>query len=469
MKRLRGEITVFLTCMIFIFLGFFAVLIEGIRVQNAKASGERALNLGLSSAFTKYYSPLWEEYHLFGRAKEGLEEDVKNYLIPEYGLLLKELEVEEIVWGIDYEGKIFLHQVQAYEKYQIVKEAFHKGFSESFTKAAEEVAGEYSQDAATGESVAPPENLEEIEEGREERRKMKGLKELWSRNILEMVLDNPSKVSKKKLSGGPAVGEGRYSLSSTSPQKNLSQVKQFLREQVAEQAELLYYQEHFKSYCKKSISFQKEESLLDYELEYLLEGKGSDRDNLEAWLRRLVLTRTTLNYLVINQDNTKRQAAYEMAFVALGFTGLEPLVRAGQQFILLGWGYEEALIDARVLLQGGQVSLWKGKQEFSLSFGEIFTFSEAVVREKAAKRSSITGLSLGMNYEEYISLFLGFKKEEKRRMAAWYLIDENIKLRYDKRFSLQDTVFGTHIRVNYMLPGKLGKDWSLEVERHYSY
>ena len=292
-----------------------------------------------------------------------------------------------------------------------------------------------------------------------------------------MVLDSPSALSKKKLSGGPAVGEGRYSLSSTSPEKNLKQMKQFLREQVAEQSELLYYQEHFKSYCKKVISFQKEDSRLDYELEYLLEGKSSDRENMEAWLRRLVLTRTTLNYLVINQDSSKRQAAYEMAFAALGFTGFEPLIRAGQQFILLGWGYEEALIDTRILLQGGTVSIWKGKEEFSVSFHEIFGFSKEMVKNKAASRllinnseqNKITGILERIDYEGYLNLFLGFKKEEKRRQAAWYLIDENIKLRYDEKFSFQDTVFGTHAKVNYKLSGKLGKDWIFIIERHYSY
>lgn len=465
MRKLRGEITVFLSLMLLIFLGFFAVLIEGIRVRNAKTSGERALNLGMSSAFAEYYRPLWEEYHLFGVARTGLEERVKEYMVLDYGLMLEELVVEEVVWGTDYEGQIFLHQAEAYEKYRVAEKLLGEGFAKEFTEKADKAA----EGMDTEEEMAIPEDLEDSEEGWRERRKMGNLKALWSQNILKMVLDKPEGLSKKKLKNGAVAGEGKYSLSSTSPKKNLTQVKAFLKGQAAKQAELLYYQEHFKSYCKKSIGFQKEESLLDYEMEYLLEGKESDRDNMEAWLGRLLLARTALNYLSIYQDSGKSNAAYEMAFAALGFTGLAPLVQAGQQFILLGWGYEEALLDLRVLLKGGSVSLWKGKEEFSIRFDEVFRFSKELLRTKAEERL-LAKVVRAMDYERYLSLFLGFKKEKQRRQAAWNLIDGNIRLRYqEEAFSLEDTVFGVHMKAQYFLPGRLGKDWHLEAERHYAY
>lgn len=461
MKGPKGEITVFLTFLLLLFFGFFTVLLERLRVEGARTTGERSLNLGLSSAFTEYYEPLWEEYHLFGLSSENLEERVREYMIFPYGLSCKELTIEEIVWGTDYDGRIFLHQIEAYEKYRSAEVLLEKDFVEKYTEAADRALIENSSEG----ELSLPEDWEETGEGRQERRKMGDLKAVWERNILEMVLDNPAELSVKKLKGGPTVGEGRYSFSSTSPEKNLGQVKQFLRKQMVEEAELRYYREHFKSYCKKLIEFQRPDSLLNYELEYLMEGRGSDRDNIEAWLRRLVLTRTTLNYLTINQDSKKSQMAYEMALAALGFTGLEPLIRAGQQFILLGWGYEEALIDVRILLQGGQVSLWKGTEEFSISFGELFSFSREVVQRKARERKK----EGAMDYEDYLSLFLSFKKEQKRRQAAWYLIDENIRLRYGEEFLLQDTVFGVHMRAIYQLPGKLGKDWILEAKKHYSY
>lgn len=461
MKGPRGEITVFLTFLLLLFLGLFTVLLERLRVEGARTTGERSLNLGLSSVFAEYYEPLWEEYHLFGLSPENLEERVREYMIFPYGLSCKELTIEEIVWGTDYDGRIFLHQIEAYEKYRSAEALLERDFVEKYTEVADRTLVENSSEG----ELSLPQDWEETGEGRQERRKMGDLKAVWERNILEMVLDNPAGLSAKKLKGGPAVGEGRYSFSSTSPEKNLRQVKQFLRKQMVEEAELRYYREHFKSYCKKSIEFQRPDSLLNYELEYLMEGRGSDRDNIEAWLRRLVLTRTTLNYLTINQDGKKSQLAYEMALAALGFTGIEPLIRAGQQFILLGWGYEEALIDVRILLQGGQVSLWKGTEEFSISFGELFSFSREVVQRKARERKK----EGAMDYEDYLSLFLSFKKEQKRRQAAWYLIDENIRLRYGEEFLLQDTVFGVHMRATYQLPGKLGKDWILEAKKHYSY
>lgn len=468
-KRFRGVITVFLTLVFLLLFGLFSVLIEGIRVRNARLNLERSLNMGLSSVFSEYYQPLWQEYHLLGLSEEGLEERIRGYMTLDYGLILEELKAEEIVRGTDYNGQIFLHQAEAYEKYRLLnfeeKEDFAGSFGREADRALELADGEKLME---GEELSIPEGLAEQKEGRHERKKLKSLKDVWGRNILGMVLDNPSSLSKKRIEKGPSVGGGRYSLSSTSPEKNLRQMKQLLREEAVEQTELSYYRRHFKSYRKPSVSFQKKESLLEYELEYLLEGRGGDRENMEAWLRRLVLARTTVNYLLLSKDVEKSQAAYHLALAALGVTGLEPLIRAAQQFILLGWGYEEALVDARVLLDGGSVSLWKGKEEFSISFSEIFTFSKELVREKSRIRRAGKAAG-GMDYEDYISLFLGFKKGEKRREAAWHLIGENMELRYGEKFSLKNTVFGAHVRALSQLPGRLGKDWYLAAERHYSY
>lgn len=464
-KGVSGEITVFLALVFLSLFSLFAVFIEGIRVRNAKTDMERELNIGLSSAFSEYYRPLWQEYHLFGRPEEGLEESIREYMTLNYGLLPDELKIEEIICETEYDGKIFLHQAEAYEKYRLGKEKEETAFSEQFFPEADKALRKLSEQNA---EEASWENTEDCEEGRAERRKLRNLKEFWSKNILEMVLDNPAEVSKKGLVNGPSVGGERFSISSTSPEKNLRQLNLLLKEQEVKKTELSYYRRHFKSYCKPQIHFQKKESLLDYELEYLLEGRGSDRDNLEAVLRRLVLTRTMINYLLINKDEEKSQKAYGFALAALGVTGIESLIRAAQQFILLGWGYEEALVDVRLLLEGGSVSLWKPREEFSISFEEIFMASREMIQGKSRQRLKEKRLA-AMDYEDYLQLFLGFKKEEKRRTAAWYLIEENLRLRYDKRFSLEDTVFGAHIKLGCYFPGRLKKDWYLETERHYSY
>jgi hypothetical protein len=463
MKRLRGEITVFLSLMLVVLLTLFQVLSEGVRVRNAKADGERALNLAMSSTFCEYYKPLWEEYHLFGMSATNLEERLKGYMVLNKGLSLKELSVDEIVWGTDYEGMIFLHQVEAYETYRLPKLLLDKKFSEDFTGQASQV----TEPVADSEEENTT-DLEKEEEGKAERKKLKKLKGFWGKVMLDMVIDDRSALSKKTVDNPPSSTGGGYDLSSTSPKQNLDKVSRLLKEQKAEIYELAYYLEHFKSYRKTEISFQKKESALDYELEFLLEGKDSDGDNLEAYVKRIILTRTSLNYLSILQDAQKRQAAYELATAALGVTGIPALVVAAQQFILLGWSYEEALVDARVLLEGGKVSLWKEKSEFSISFPEIFVCTKSLIKEKAKARLSKAARA-ALDYEGYLSLFLSFKKDVKRRQDAWYLINKNMQLRYDKGFSLEDTVFGLQVSASYELPGRLGRDWRFLSERHYSY
>ncbi|MFW5631524.1 MAG: hypothetical protein ACOCMZ_00060 [Acetivibrio ethanolgignens] len=145
MKGLRGEITVFLTLLLLLFLVFFTVLLERLRVEGARTAGERSLNLGLSSVFTEYYEPLWKEYHLFGLSPENLEGRVREYMLLSYGLSCKELTIEEIVWGTDYDGKIFLHQIEAYERYRSGEALLERNFVEKYTEAADKVLAEMLQ------------------------------------------------------------------------------------------------------------------------------------------------------------------------------------------------------------------------------------------------------------------------------------------------------------------------------------
>ena len=53
--------------------------------------------------------------------------------------------------------------------------------------------------------------------------------------------------------------------------------------------------------------------LLDYQLEYFLEGKGSDRENLEAVVKKLLMLRFVPNYIYLQGNAAKKAEAKAMA------------------------------------------------------------------------------------------------------------------------------------------------------------
>ena len=84
---------------------------------------------------------------------------------------------------------------------------------------------------------------------------------------------------------------------------------------------------------------EKEKRSLAYEVEYLLEGKTSDQENLEAVLNKMLLIRMGLNFVYLQTDTAKQAEAGAMALAlatAVALPMLEPVVK---QVLLAAWAF----------------------------------------------------------------------------------------------------------------------------------
>jgi len=76
MERNRGSITVFMTFVLLIMIGFICVMLEGARYYETKAFTKSSLYAASEATATEYYRPLFQDYHVFymARGSKGEEE-----------------------------------------------------------------------------------------------------------------------------------------------------------------------------------------------------------------------------------------------------------------------------------------------------------------------------------------------------------------------------------------------------------
>lgn len=239
-----------------------------------------------------------------------------------------------------------------------------------------------------------------------------------------------------------------------------------------------YIKEYFQSFVSEEERFEK--IPLDYEQEYILCGQATDQKNLSQVIDRILLLRTVINFSYLLTDSKGMNMAYATAAALVGFTGLEPLIRATQFSILAVWAYEESLVDVAALMQGKKIPFYKTKKTFILPYSAIFTISKATIQNYAKKLGKkVAGVSIG--YEDYLNLFLLFEKQTQKTYRTMDMIEENIKLRHSKLFSFEKCIYSIKVKESYQVPAKFAalaicKDWGYAdgtwkfiQEQSYSY
>ncbi len=209
-----------------------------------------------------------------------------------------------------------------------------------------------------------------------------------------------------------------------------------------------YLKEHFNSYPVEGqeLSHQKPR-IINYELEYLLEGKEKDQENLSSVISRIVLIRMILDFVTILGDKAKCEEAKLAAIALVGFSGLPMLVNITQAVLLLIWSFAEALVDTCALLLGKEVPVLK--QKLILQFPELFLLNRSFLRTKA--ESFLTTKQLSFSYRDYLRIFLLTKPKKELIWRSMDLIQENLNLRYEEKTLLRDFLFGIGASADYTM------------------
>lgn len=186
------------------------------------------------------------------------------------------------------------------------------------------------------------------------------------------------------------------------------------------------------------------QGLLDYELEYILGGKSSDKDNLVTAIGYIAGIRLGFNMAYIYTDADRKQEAYNIAFAALGFTGIIAVVKALEYVILAAWAVGETIVDLKLLLGGDKVPLIKKKEDWRLDLQNLIEGKLDVERDEFKDRETD-----GLNYNQYLScaLLLADSQDKAYRsmaVAEMYMMGAGVD-----NFRLKNYVYGMDITVTY--------------------
>lgn len=185
--------------------------------------------------------------------------------------------------------------------------------------------------------------------------------------------------------------------------------------------------------------------LLDYEQEFIMFGKSSDRENLKSAVMSIAGVRFGSNMLYLFTDAEKKQEAYNVAMTALGFTGIIALVKALEYVILMAWAIGETVVDIRCLLDGKKVPVIKSREDWRLELGSLLSGSLAVRDSEEEK---------GLTYGQYLGaiMLLGNSQDKAYRsmaVAEMHMISLGVD-----NFRLRNYIYGMDITVTYHTAGR---------------
>ena len=435
----RGQITVFLSLLLPLFLAVLGAVLESAYQQAFRSRVQRALLLCEYSMLSEYQTELWSRYGLFFldtaygdrvESREKVQARLLTYLsgnlswkkgeasgaFTPFRAGVTSLEAGDFSRATDGGGMGFYEQAVAFEQ-----ELWGAGALSEWLEHTENLEVlEEQQRNYTASDERERRNLEVLRQRRREQEEKEtpdpaeGLRGERESSLLAMVIKDPGQLPLRSVpleqipsertllqGSGPA---GRYPGSPVNDQW----FHTYLLERFTDAQELLQGEEETKGW-------------LGCELEYILTGKGNDRENLESVARRLLLLREGANYAYLLTDQGKQAEAYALAALVAGITLMPELIDALQQVILLAWAYGESVLDVRGLLQGDKIVLFKTGETWRLPLSRLFTLKSHL--EDYDGKSDPGGLS----YEGYLRILLTMLGRRTKCMRALDVIEGNVR------------------------------------------
>lgn len=207
---------------------------------------------------------------------------------------------------------------------------------------------------------------------------------------------------------------------------------------------------------------QKEATKLKYEVEYIICGKTTDKENLENIVNRILLFRFGSNFSYALTDATLNAQALSIATVLAGVTGLPPVITAIQTMILAAVSYAEAILDVRSLLSGNKIPILKNSANWMISMQNI---GQLLSNEYMTENDPN-----GMSYEDFLKIFLLAQTNTNAKYGKMLdLIQENIKIK-DKSFSILEAMFGYEVYCEIKMQTLFGNGTKVfQINRSCSY
>ena len=485
--RIRsGSVTIYFCLMMVVLVSFFCASILSVKVAAGRMQAANSVDQSMFSLFARYDRTLQSRYDLFfldaGSGGGGpdltacvtlLEEALEYGLKPNKGrailggrnLLRLKREGSAVTaytlatdaGGIPFEAQAVqaartsgtLDAVSLLkEKLTVRKDIESKGrellegssdASYSDVQEAAREAAEEAEEAEEAEAEGGDDGAEEAEVSVPEGfiNPLPVLYRLYRKKVMDVVVPDPGSISsgkadRKKLVSGRSLAGGMGVIDATGASDGLND---------------LYYIAwiigHFGNYANPC-----KESVLTYQMEYLLKGKYSDKDNLTAVVRDLMKVRHAANVLCLYTDAEKSSELDLLAFFigsVLFIPAAQPLIKA---VLAVLWAYAESLVDVRALLEGKKVALVKDRDSWQTDPEDL-----------AAAGGEIGGLTRdipgGISYGEYLGTMILVMQRRTLTARAMDMVEATVRGMGKEDFRLDACIGAMAVEIRIESEGKV--------------
>lgn len=440
----RGSMSAFLAMLFLVFLLLISICVEGIYMYTAKGKAMAVYMSGLSHTKGNYQKQLAEMYHIYamdpryrkkietdfaGRMKQSLDEALDFFQFQ-----TGNAEISECIDLTEQKGEVLKYQIRQQMKYEAGSDVLKtwirnlntgKGLQKGITDIKSQISKDEEESRKQQESRDDKNKSDKDDQKDNENAKLRKKKDP-RKSFMKLLKEGSVSLvmGKKKVSDLPIAIV--YSKKDTTKQKvwdfmnrkmmekEMDQLKETSSSDslISELPVILYAVKYF--HCLTNTS--KKEGT-KYEIEYLIGGKDSEKENLGMVFWKMIAFRFLTNAACVYKDPGKEKEATLLAASVLGITGFPPVVAAAKNLLLLALAYGESVIDVRNLAEGKKVPMIKTSSDWQLPFSGLATLN---CKRKPAKK--------GMKYEDYLLLLLMMQKDKRQKYFRMMdLMEQNVR------------------------------------------
>ena len=439
-KNLSGYLTVYVALTLTVMLSLCLTLIEGTRRHTVSFEAECVMDIGLDSVLAEYHRVLLQRYGLFMidtsygtdypsyyNTEQHLAEYLTRNLSQEdcvllpflyrdlLGMELEDVQVMKVSLATDDSGRVFqsraaecmrnrlgLEIVESLLEWMEIVDGYGL-LEEDVEGQLDRVSAELQQYQGMEKQIGEEEWIRvEIKDPTE------AVRRLRSEGILKWVVEDTSQLSEVMVDTAQYIS-GRTA-------RNQINHGSYPKQEPLGLVDNVFLLEYFLDYAGR-YGAPLENSLLQYQVEYLICGKGGDRDNLRQTASLLCGIREAANVIYLLGCETKRAEVEAVAALLSGAVALPELKPVFETALILSWAYLESLHDVKTLLAGGRVELLKTDADWYYSLDNIW--SAPVQAQDAEGR--------GLTYEDYLRILLYIQPADTLTLRFMDLVEMDIR------------------------------------------
>ena len=428
-KKGKGQITVWLSLMLLVFLSLYLVCLQSVQKQQRRQQAEQVSQAGLFSLFSEYEPHLLERYDLFyldtsfGSGREQVDELCSHLwkFVDQnitsasgktlYNLKLEGVDIDGLERATDDSGAVFARQA-----IRVMKEKTGASLAEDwvlqeiFEKNAQSNSKKFLQDQKNYEGSVRNYEDEKDEVGAEAM-EWDGLSDSFT---LSKAIPGSFKVSSK--AADLSLAPSHRTLSEGVGQSDGTEGK------LLQKQWLVSYLCAYLDNAEEMLPGKRQNKYFDYQLEYVIAGKRSDRENLDKVIKELLLMREGANYIFLLSHQELSGQAETLANLLAGITGNPALIEGLKHLILIGWAYGESLVEVRQLLGGYELSAIKKTEDWQVPLVKLLSALSHPGQFDTPKKTQ-----KGISYETCLRIFLMLQSVQTLSMRALDVIEGEIR------------------------------------------